>query len=160
MALRTRADRFGIGTHVSTTEIGRASRLVARSTGLRPPADKAIVGANAFAHEAGIHQDGMLTHRDPYEIMRADDVGLESGGLVLGKHSGRAAARSPSAAAEHAPHRGGCPGFGTRQRFRTRDTTPKRGLLRRRARTDRNAITRSVSSAQTRSARRTSTASH
>ena len=101
MALRTRAAHFGVGTRVRTTEIGRASRLVSRCTGVRVPPNKAIVGANAFAHEAGIHQDGMLKHRDTYEIMRADDVGLESGGLVLGKHSGRAALRSHLAALGH-----------------------------------------------------------
>jgi 2-isopropylmalate synthase len=101
MALRTRADRFGAGTRVVTTEIGRASRLVARHTGMRVPANKAIVGANAFAHEAGIHQDGILKHRETYEIMCADDVGLEGGGLVLGKHSGRAALRAHLASLGH-----------------------------------------------------------
>ncbi|MBY0491993.1 MAG: 2-isopropylmalate synthase [Gemmatimonadaceae bacterium] len=101
MALRTRADRFGLETRIETTEIGRTSRLVARSTGMRVPANKAVVGANAFAHEAGIHQDGMLKHRDTYEIMRAADVGLESGGLVLGKHSGRAALRARLAELGH-----------------------------------------------------------
>lgn len=101
MALRTRSDRFGIQSRIRTTEIGRTSRLVARNTGMRVPANKAIVGGNAFAHEAGIHQDGMLKHRDTYEIMRADDVGLESGGLVLGKHSGRAALRNHLASLGH-----------------------------------------------------------
>lgn len=94
MTLRTRADHFPATTRICTAEIGRTSRIVSRATGMRVPANKAIVGANAFAHEAGIHQDGMLKHRDTYEIMRADDVGLESGGLVLGKHSGRAALRA------------------------------------------------------------------
>lgn len=101
MALRTRADRFAAGTRIATQELGRASRLVARTTGMRVPANKAIVGANAFAHEAGIHQDGMLKHRDTYEIMRADDVGMEGGGLVLGKHSGRAALRAHLASLGH-----------------------------------------------------------
>jgi len=101
MALRTRADRFAAGTRIVTQELGRASRLVARTTGMRVPANKAIVGANAFAHEAGIHQDGMLKHRDTYEIMRADDVGMEGGGLVLGKHSGRAALRAHLASLGH-----------------------------------------------------------
>lgn len=101
MALRTRADRFQASTRIATTEIGRTSRLVARHTGMRVPADKAIVGANAFAHEAGIHQDGMLKHRDAYEIMRADEVGLDGGGLVLGKHSGRAALRAHLASLGH-----------------------------------------------------------
>lgn len=108
MALRTRADRFTAGTGVVTTEIGRASRLVARHTGMRVPANKAIVGANAFAHEAGIHQDGMLKHRETYEIMQADDVGLESGGLVLGKHSGRAALRAHLAALGHVLDEAAC----------------------------------------------------
>lgn len=101
MALRTRADRFAASTRIVTQELGRASRLVARTTGMRVPANKAIVGANAFAHEAGIHQDGMLKHRDTYEIMRADDVGMEGGGLVLGKHSGRAALRVHLASLGH-----------------------------------------------------------
>lgn len=94
MALRTRNAAWGADTGIRTQEIGRASRLVSRSTGVRVPPNKAVVGANAFAHEAGIHQDGMLKHRDTYEIMRADQVGLEGGGLVLGKHSGRAALRA------------------------------------------------------------------
>ncbi len=101
MALRTRADRFGVDTAIRTEEIGRSSRLVARCTGVRVPPNKAIVGANAFAHEAGIHQDGMLKHRDTYEIMRAESVGLEGGRLVLGKHSGRAALRAHLAARGH-----------------------------------------------------------
>ena len=94
MALRTRRGRYGADTRLNTHEIGRASRLVARCTGVRVPPNKAIVGANAFAHEAGIHQDGMLKHRDTYEIMHAEHVGLEGGRLVLGKHSGRAALRA------------------------------------------------------------------
>jgi 2-isopropylmalate synthase len=94
MALHTRAARFGATSRVETHEIGRTSRLVSRCTGVRVPPNKAIVGANAFAHEAGIHQDGMLKHRDTYEIMRAESVGLEGGRLVLGKHSGRAALRA------------------------------------------------------------------
>jgi 2-isopropylmalate synthase len=102
MALHTRAARFGVSTAVRTQEIGRASRLVSRCTGVRVPPNKAIVGANAFAHEAGIHQDGMLKHRDTYEIMQAESVGLEGGRLVLGKHSGRAALRSHLASRGHA----------------------------------------------------------
>jgi len=94
MALRTRRETYGVDTGIRTEEIGRASRLVSRSTGVRVPPNKAIVGANAFAHEAGIHQDGILKHRETYEIMRADQVGLVGGGLVLGKHSGRAALRA------------------------------------------------------------------
>lgn len=101
MALRTRNDHYVHTTRIVTTEIGRTSRLVARLTGMRVPANKAVVGANAFAHEAGIHQDGMLKHRDTYEIMHASDVGIESGGLVLGKHSGRAALRAHLATLGH-----------------------------------------------------------
>jgi 2-isopropylmalate synthase len=89
MALRTRRTAFGLDTRVVTEEIGRASRLVARLTGVRVPPNKAIVGSNAFAHEAGIHQDGILKHRSTYEIMSAETVGLEGARLVLGKHSGR-----------------------------------------------------------------------
>lgn len=91
MALRTRAEHYQLATTVNTTQLGRTSRLVARCTGVRVPPNKAIVGGNAFAHEAGIHQDGMLKHRDTYEIMRAEHVGVEGERLVLGKHSGRAA---------------------------------------------------------------------
>ena len=101
MALRTRADHFDLHNGIRTEEIGRASRLVARCTGVRVPPNKAIVGANAFAHEAGIHQDGMLKHRDTYEIMQAEVVGLEGGRLVLGKHSGRAALRAHLTAQGH-----------------------------------------------------------
>lgn len=101
MALHTRSARYAVDTRIRTEEIGRASRLVSRCTGVRVPPNKAIVGANAFAHEAGIHQDGMLKHRDTYEIMRAEVVGLEGGRLVLGKHSGRAALRSHLAAQGH-----------------------------------------------------------
>jgi 2-isopropylmalate synthase len=89
MALRTRQQAYGVDTAVVTEEIGRVSRLVARTTGVRVPPNKAVVGANAFAHEAGIHQDGILKHRSTYEIMKAETVGLEGARLVLGKHSGR-----------------------------------------------------------------------
>ncbi len=101
MALRTRRGRYGADTRLRTEEIGRTSRLVSRCTGVRVPPNKAIVGANAFAHEAGIHQDGMLKHRDTYEIMHAEHVGLEGGRLVLGKHSGRAALRAHLATLGH-----------------------------------------------------------
>ena len=101
MALRTRGARFGADTRVRSEEIGRTSRLVSRCTGVRVPPNKAIVGANAFAHEAGIHQDGMLKHRETYEIMHAEHVGLEGGRLVLGKHSGRAALRAHLATLGH-----------------------------------------------------------
>ncbi|MFM8282197.1 MAG: 2-isopropylmalate synthase [Planctomycetaceae bacterium] len=91
MALRTRGDTYGCRTNVVTQRLVTTSRLVANITGIRVPRNKAIVGRNAFAHEAGIHQDGMLKERRTYEIMRPEDVGLERTDLVLGKHSGRAA---------------------------------------------------------------------
>ena len=94
MAMRTRPGAFGeVRTGVDATEIHRASRLVTQMTGLIVQRNKAIVGANAFAHEAGIHQDGMLKHRDTYEIMKPEDVGIGASELVLGKHSGRHAFR-------------------------------------------------------------------
>ncbi len=91
MAIRTRSDALGgVWTGVNTREITRASRLVSQSTGLMVQRNKAIVGANAFAHEAGIHQDGLLKERTTYEIMLPADVGIQGGTeLVLGKHSGR-----------------------------------------------------------------------
>jgi 2-isopropylmalate synthase len=91
MALRTRADHYGCTTRIDTRRLVPTSRLVATITGIRVPRNKAIVGRNAFAHESGIHQDGMLKERSTYEIMRPEDVGLEKTDLVLGKHSGRAA---------------------------------------------------------------------
>jgi 3-isopropylmalate/(R)-2-methylmalate dehydratase large subunit len=93
MALETRQEVFGARTKVRTTELARTSQLVAQRTGVAVPPNKAIVGANAFAHEAGIHQDGVLKHRATYEIMRAESVGLEGNRIVLGKHSGRHAVR-------------------------------------------------------------------
>jgi 2-isopropylmalate synthase len=89
MALRTRGDHFGLTTGVDATQLARASRLVSTVTGMVVQPNKAIVGANAFAHEAGIHQDGMLKHEATYEIMRPADVGVSATKLVLGKHSGR-----------------------------------------------------------------------
>ena len=94
MAVRTRADIFPVETRIVTEEIVPASRLVSSITGFPVQPNKAIVGANAFAHEAGIHQDGVLKHRETYEIMRAQDVGWSTNRLVLGKHSGRAAVRA------------------------------------------------------------------
>jgi 2-isopropylmalate synthase len=91
MALRTRRDYYGVETRIVTQKLVPTSRLVASITGIQVPRNKAIVGRNAFAHEAGIHQDGMLKERSTYEIMRPEDVGLERTDLVLGKHSGRAA---------------------------------------------------------------------
>ena len=89
MAVRTRQDVFSCDTGIDATQIVPASRLVAGITGFPVQPNKAIVGANAFAHEAGIHQDGVLKSRDTYEIMSAQDVGWVANKLVLGKHSGR-----------------------------------------------------------------------
>jgi 2-isopropylmalate synthase len=90
MALRTRPDVFGhVGTHVRATELLAASQLVSRLTGIPVQPNKAIIGNNAFAHEAGIHQDGMLKNRLTYEIMTPQSVGWANTKLVLGKHSGR-----------------------------------------------------------------------
>jgi len=91
MAVRTRQDFFDCDTNVDSTQIVPTSRLVSTITGFPVQPNKAIVGANAFAHEAGIHQDGVLKSRETYEIMRAEDVGWSSNKLVLGKHSGRTA---------------------------------------------------------------------
>jgi 2-isopropylmalate synthase len=93
MALTTRANYYHVDPGVDTREIARTSRLVSACTGVYVPPNKAVVGANAFAHEAGIHQDGVIKHRATYEIMQAEAVGLESNALVLGKHSGRRALR-------------------------------------------------------------------
>src|SRR5205085_9714229 len=93
MLLRTRAPSMGLWTGIDTTEIARTSRLVSRLTGYQVQPNKAIVGRNAFAHEAGIHQDGVLKERRTYEIMDATTVGLASNSIVLGKHSGRHALR-------------------------------------------------------------------
>jgi 2-isopropylmalate synthase len=93
MALRTRKDFFGADTRINTEEIIRSSRLVTKITGIPVQPNKAIVGANAFAHESGIHQDGLLKERTTYEIMRPESVGLVKTHLVLGKHSGRHAFR-------------------------------------------------------------------
>jgi 2-isopropylmalate synthase len=89
MLLRTREPSLGLWTGADTTEIARTSRLVSRLTGYPVQPNKAIVGRNAFAHEAGIHQDGVLKERETYEIMDATTVGLRSNAIVLGKHSGR-----------------------------------------------------------------------
>ena len=94
MAVRTRQDVFPCDTRIDTTQIVPASKLVSGVTGFPVQPNKAIVGANAFAHESGIHQDGVLKHRETYEIMRAEDVGWGANKLVLGKHSGRNAFRS------------------------------------------------------------------
>jgi 2-isopropylmalate synthase len=89
MAFRTRADVLRVRTGVKTDRLFPTSRLVSQVTGLHVQRNKAIVGQNAFAHEAGIHQHGMLTHRETYEIMRPEEVGFAKSQLVLGKHSGR-----------------------------------------------------------------------
>ena len=94
MALRTRHDYMGAHTDIRTEEIYRASRLVSGITGILVQQNKAIVGANAFAHEAGIHQDGMLKDKTTYEIMTPESVGIKESLLVLGKHSGRHAFRN------------------------------------------------------------------
>ncbi|MBK5912901.1 2-isopropylmalate synthase [Rhodocyclus purpureus] len=89
MAVKTRPDVFTVDTRIDTTQIVPASKLVSQITGYPVQPNKAIVGANAFAHESGIHQDGVLKHRETYEIMRAQDVGWAQNKLVLGKLSGR-----------------------------------------------------------------------
>ena len=94
MALRTRRAVFECDTSINTCELARTSRLVATATGVAVPPNKAIVGANAFAHESGIHQDGMLKHPATYEIMTPESVGADGTRLVLGKHSGRRALRN------------------------------------------------------------------
>ena len=94
MLFETRKDRLGFHTGAVTTEIAKTSRLVSRLTGYPVQPNKAIVGSNAFAHESGIHQDGVLKDRTTFEIMSAESVGLDSNSLVLGKHSGRHALRS------------------------------------------------------------------
>jgi 2-isopropylmalate synthase len=89
MAVRTRKDVFPCTTRIDTTQIVAASKMVSSITGFPVQPNKAIVGANAFAHESGIHQDGVIKHRETYEIMRAEDVGWNANKLVLGKLSGR-----------------------------------------------------------------------
>lgn len=89
MAVRTRRDHFGLDVRVDATQIVPASRMVSQTTGFLVQPNKAVVGANAFAHASGIHQDGVLKARDTYEIMRAEDVGWATNKIVLGKLSGR-----------------------------------------------------------------------
>ncbi|MBZ9749525.1 2-isopropylmalate synthase [Deinococcus sp. HMF7604] len=93
MAFHTRRDHYGLETTIRTRELYRASRLVSRLSGMPVQPNKAVVGDNAFAHESGIHQDGVLKARETYEIMNAELVGREAAVLVMGKHSGRAAFR-------------------------------------------------------------------
>jgi 2-isopropylmalate synthase len=94
MTVRTRQDLFLCDTNIDTTQIVTTSRLVSGITGFPVQPNKAIVGANAFAHESGIHQDGVLKERQTYEIMRAEDVGWYTNRMILGKHSGRNAFRT------------------------------------------------------------------
>ena len=89
MAVKTRRDYFGLTVGIDTTQIVPASRMVSQTTGFVVQPNKAVVGANAFAHASGIHQDGVLKARDTYEIMRAEDVGWSANKIVLGKLSGR-----------------------------------------------------------------------
>jgi 2-isopropylmalate synthase len=101
MTLKTRHPIFNLETGIETQQLSRVSKLVSNYTGIVVQPNKAIVGANAFAHEAGIHQDGMLKHQTTYEIMRPEDVGVNQTTLVMGKHSGRAALRSRLALMGH-----------------------------------------------------------
>jgi 2-isopropylmalate synthase len=94
MTLHTRRSVFNLTSGIDTTQIARISRMVSNYTGIPVQPNKAIVGANAFAHEAGIHQDGMLKHQSAYEIMRPETVGVSHSQLVLGKHSGRHALKA------------------------------------------------------------------
>jgi 2-isopropylmalate synthase len=94
MALHTREPLYGLATHIHTDQISRTSRMVSSLTGMPVPPNKAIVGSNAFAHEAGIHQHGMLRHERTYEIMTPETVGVPKSKLILGKHSGRHAFRA------------------------------------------------------------------
>lgn len=102
MALKTRHPVYGLETGIDSTQLSRISKLVSNYTGISVQPNKAIVGANAFAHEAGIHQDGMLKNNQTYEIMRPEDVGVSQTNLVLGKHSGRHALRARLAEMGHA----------------------------------------------------------
>jgi 2-isopropylmalate synthase len=102
MALKTRHPVYKLETGIDTTQLSRISKLVSNYTGITVQPNKAIVGANAFAHEAGIHQDGMLKNNQTYEIMRPEDVGVNQTNLVLGKHSGRHALRARLADMGHA----------------------------------------------------------
>lgn len=101
MAIRTRADRYGLHTNADTTQLVRASRMLSEITHVPTPRNKAIVGMNAFAHEAGIHQHGMLADSRTYEIMRPQDVGFDGASFVLGKHSGRHAVAKRAEALGH-----------------------------------------------------------
>jgi 2-isopropylmalate synthase len=101
MTLKTRHPIFDLETGIDAQQLSRVSKLVSNYTGIVVQPNKAIVGSNAFAHEAGIHQDGMLKHQTTYEIMRPEDVGVNQTTLVMGKHSGRAALRARLALMGH-----------------------------------------------------------
>ncbi|ANB16165.1 2-isopropylmalate synthase [Dokdonella koreensis] len=103
MALATRAELFGVDTGIDTRKLYPTARLLGQLTGQPIARNKAVVGENAFAHESGIHQHGMLKHRGTYEIMKPEDVGFSRSQLVLGKHSGRHALRERLAALGYAP---------------------------------------------------------
>ena len=103
MALKTRSELYGVDTGVISQRLYPAARQFNNMMGIAMPRNKAVVGENAFAHEAGIHQHGMLKHRGTYEIMRPEDVGFERSQLVLGKHSGRHALRERLAMLGHQP---------------------------------------------------------
>ena len=103
MALKVRAPHFGVSTGIDTRKLYPTSRLLTQLTGQGVPRNKAIVGDNAFAHESGIHQHGMLKHRGTYEIMHPQDVGIAETSLVLGKHSGRHALRERLQKLGHTP---------------------------------------------------------
>lgn len=93
MAIRTRADFYDAETGINTRQIYRSSKLLSNITGVPIPPSKAIVGANAFAHESGIHQHGIIANAQTYEIMKSTDVGIPQNTMVLGKHSGKHALR-------------------------------------------------------------------
>src|SRR3546814_6035803 len=93
MAIRTRADAMPYHTEVDSTHLSRASRIVSAAANFPVQFNKAIVGKNAFAHESGIHQDGMLKNAETYEIMTPASVGIKATTLVVGKHSGRGAVK-------------------------------------------------------------------
>ena len=135
MAMRTRNDYYDTTTRINTPRLVPTSRLVSNITGMQVQRNKAIVGRNAFAHEAGIHQDGMLKERTTYEIMRPEDVGFTQTDLVLGKHSGRAAlADRAKALGYHLVRRATAGGV---RRVQEAGRQEERGLRRRHRRADR-----------------------
>lgn len=93
MAIRTRSDHMRVSTRVRTEELSKVSRAVSQATGFNVPPNKAVIGANAFAHESGIHQHGIIVHKQTYEIMTPQSIGVAGSRLVMGKHSGRHALR-------------------------------------------------------------------